>query len=65
MYCPKKFSIVLCDEKGEVVKKYWGCEGIDCELFNQDYGRCSEYIKSLTIDERVKLLQPNNSGRKK
>lgn len=58
-YCPKKFSIVLYDKKGEIVKQQWDCEGIDCELFNENYGRCSEYIKSLTIDERVELEKKN------
>jgi len=65
MFCPLKFSSWTRDygEKAPL-KPNAECEGVDCELFNVDYGKCSIYLLALTPGEKVKL-EHSNSGRKK
>lgn len=63
MLCPLKFSRAFVVENPPQFKLAQ-CEGIDCEWFNVDYGKCSLYLLALTPEEKVKL-EHSNEGRKK
>jgi len=62
-FCPHKFILKLSESQRNgtdmVDSDLWQCEGLDCEFFNPNYGRCCRYVESLTIDERVELEKKN------